>query len=89
MNRWMDGSFLELNGETMEIQVDEFYREVFKLLKFFQQKQVKAAQEKEKISGMKKQKVTEEDVKRPDDPAVILCSGAMTQIKTFKVFKNC
>uniref|UniRef100_A0A3B3UAK3 Dynein axonemal heavy chain 12 n=1 Tax=Poecilia latipinna TaxID=48699 RepID=A0A3B3UAK3_9TELE len=83
---WMDGSFLELNGETMESQVDEFYREIFKLLKFFQQKQIKAAQEKEKISGIKKHKVPEEEVKRQDDPAVILCSAAMAQIKTFKEY---
>ncbi|XP_008412159.1 dynein heavy chain 12, axonemal [Poecilia reticulata] len=85
-SRWMDGSFLELNGETMENQVDEFYREIFKLLKFFQQKQLKAAQEKEKISGIKKHKISEEEVKRQDDPAVILCSAAMAQIKMFKEY---
>uniref|UniRef100_A0A3Q2NRV0 Dynein axonemal heavy chain 12 n=1 Tax=Fundulus heteroclitus TaxID=8078 RepID=A0A3Q2NRV0_FUNHE len=55
-SRWLDGSFLGLNGETMETQVDEFYREIFKLLKFFQQKQNKAAQEKEKMSGITREK---------------------------------
>uniref|UniRef100_A0A8C8DLQ1 Dynein axonemal heavy chain 12 n=1 Tax=Oryzias sinensis TaxID=183150 RepID=A0A8C8DLQ1_9TELE len=50
-SRWMDGSFLDLNGETMETQVDEFYREIYKMLKFFQQKQSKAAQELAKTYG--------------------------------------
>ncbi|CDQ84031.1 unnamed protein product [Oncorhynchus mykiss] len=42
--RWMDGSFLDLNGESMEVEVDEFFREIYKMLKFFQQKQKKAEQ---------------------------------------------
>uniref|UniRef100_A0A8C4T2P1 Dynein axonemal heavy chain 12 n=1 Tax=Erpetoichthys calabaricus TaxID=27687 RepID=A0A8C4T2P1_ERPCA len=46
--RWMDGAFLDLNGETMEGEVDEFFREVFKMLKFFEQKQKKAEQEMQK-----------------------------------------
>uniref|UniRef100_A0A674AYT7 Dynein axonemal heavy chain 12 n=1 Tax=Salmo trutta TaxID=8032 RepID=A0A674AYT7_SALTR len=41
---WMDGSFLDLNGESMEVEVDEFFREIYKMLKFFQQKQKKAEQ---------------------------------------------
>uniref|UniRef100_A0A8C7ME80 Dynein axonemal heavy chain 12 n=1 Tax=Oncorhynchus kisutch TaxID=8019 RepID=A0A8C7ME80_ONCKI len=44
MFRWMDGSFLDLNGESMEVEVDEFFREIYKMLKFFQQKQKKAEQ---------------------------------------------
>uniref|UniRef100_A0A8C6MFN2 Dynein axonemal heavy chain 12 n=1 Tax=Nothobranchius furzeri TaxID=105023 RepID=A0A8C6MFN2_NOTFU len=48
---WMGGNFLKLDGESISVQVDEFYREIFKMLKFFQQKQVKAAQEVENISG--------------------------------------
>uniref|UniRef100_A0A8D2NCT6 Dynein axonemal heavy chain 12 n=1 Tax=Zonotrichia albicollis TaxID=44394 RepID=A0A8D2NCT6_ZONAL len=48
--RWMDGNFLELNGESMEIEVDEFYREMYKLFRLFQQKQKKAATEKKKAA---------------------------------------
>uniref|UniRef100_A0A803V3Y9 Dynein axonemal heavy chain 12 n=1 Tax=Ficedula albicollis TaxID=59894 RepID=A0A803V3Y9_FICAL len=44
--RWMDGTFLELDGESMEAEVDEFYREMYKLLRLFQQKQKKALTEK-------------------------------------------
>uniref|UniRef100_H3B7G7 Dynein axonemal heavy chain 12 n=1 Tax=Latimeria chalumnae TaxID=7897 RepID=H3B7G7_LATCH len=43
--RWMDGAFLELNGESMETEVDEFFREVYKMLKFFQQKQKKVIEQ--------------------------------------------
>uniref|UniRef100_A0A674H7Z3 Dynein axonemal heavy chain 12 n=1 Tax=Taeniopygia guttata TaxID=59729 RepID=A0A674H7Z3_TAEGU len=46
--RWMDGTFLELDGESMEAEIDEFYREMYKLLRLFQQKQKKAAMEKKK-----------------------------------------
>ncbi|XP_021171969.2 dynein heavy chain 12, axonemal [Fundulus heteroclitus] len=84
-SRWLDGSFLDLNGETMETQVDEFYREIFKLLKFFQQKQNKAAQEKEKMSGITREK-SAEDPRKQENSTVALCSAAMEQIKTFKEY---
>nr|Q923J6.2 RecName: Full=Dynein axonemal heavy chain 12; AltName: Full=Bm259 [Rattus norvegicus] len=48
--RWMDGGFLDLNGESMEADIDEFSREVFKTLKFFQTKQKKELQEKRKAA---------------------------------------
>uniref|UniRef100_A0A8C3NFB7 Dynein axonemal heavy chain 12 n=1 Tax=Geospiza parvula TaxID=87175 RepID=A0A8C3NFB7_GEOPR len=48
--RWMDGTFLELDGESMETEIDEFYREMYKLLRLFQQKQKKAATEKKKAA---------------------------------------
>uniref|UniRef100_A0A8C3DV64 Dynein axonemal heavy chain 12 n=1 Tax=Corvus moneduloides TaxID=1196302 RepID=A0A8C3DV64_CORMO len=47
--RWMDGTFLELDGESMEAEMDEFYREMYKLLRLFQQKQKKAASDKKKM----------------------------------------
>uniref|UniRef100_A0A8C3DXB0 Dynein axonemal heavy chain 12 n=1 Tax=Corvus moneduloides TaxID=1196302 RepID=A0A8C3DXB0_CORMO len=45
----MDGTFLELDGESMEAEMDEFYREMYKLLRLFQQKQKKAASDKKKM----------------------------------------
>ncbi|XP_054464751.1 dynein axonemal heavy chain 12 [Anoplopoma fimbria] len=83
-NRWMDGSFLDLNGESMEVKVDEFFREIFKMLKLFQQKQNKAEQEMEKIAGKKKQRPSEDDPKKQESPSVLLCSTVMEQIKEFK-----
>ncbi|KAM6924384.1 dynein axonemal heavy chain 12 [Xenentodon cancila] len=84
-NRWMDGSFLELDGESMEVHVDEFYREIFKMLKFFQRKQNKAKQELEVISGKPRHKSSkEEEPTMQDSPTVVLCSTVMEQIKKFK-----
>uniref|UniRef100_A0A3Q2D0D5 Uncharacterized protein n=1 Tax=Cyprinodon variegatus TaxID=28743 RepID=A0A3Q2D0D5_CYPVA len=88
-SRWMDGSFLDINGETVETQVDEFYREIFKLLRFFQQKQNKAAQELEKMSGITRERSAEDDQGKQENPIVALCSAVVEQIKKFKVFKNC
>lgn len=85
----MDGSFLDINGETVETQVDEFYREIFKLLRFFQQKQNKAAQELEKMSGITRERSAEDDQGKQENPIVALCSAVVEQIKKFKVFKNC
>lgn len=82
----MDGSFQDLNGETMEVKVDEFYREIFKMLKFFQQKKIKAAQEMERISEKRRRHPTEDDVTKEESPTVSLCSAVMEQIKNFKVF---
>lgn len=48
--RWMDGEFLELNGEIMEAELDEFSREIYKMSKLFQQKQKKIQQELKKTS---------------------------------------
>ncbi|KAM4563453.1 dynein axonemal heavy chain 12 isoform 1-T1 [Odontesthes bonariensis] len=83
-NRWMDGSFLNLDGESMEVQVDEFYREVFKMLKYFQQKHNKAVQEMEKMSGKTGRQTSEDDPSKQESPTVVLCSAVMEQIKQFK-----
>uniref|UniRef100_A0A8C5R657 Dynein axonemal heavy chain 12 n=1 Tax=Leptobrachium leishanense TaxID=445787 RepID=A0A8C5R657_9ANUR len=61
--RWMDGAFLDLNGESMEAEVDEFFREVYKTVKFFQQKQKKAYDERKKAAPhrtLTEEKVEEE-----------------------------
>uniref|UniRef100_A0AAV2LX57 Dynein heavy chain n=1 Tax=Knipowitschia caucasica TaxID=637954 RepID=A0AAV2LX57_KNICA len=80
-HRWMDGSFQSLNGESMEGEVDEFFREVIKMLKFFQQRQSKAGQEGE----MKpKRKPGEEDSSKQESPTVILCSTVLQEVKEFK-----
>ncbi|CAF4818012.1 unnamed protein product, partial [Rotaria magnacalcarata] len=33
--KWMDGSFLELNSEKVEGEVEEYLREIFKIKKQF------------------------------------------------------
>ncbi|XP_037628190.1 dynein heavy chain 12, axonemal [Sebastes umbrosus] len=82
-DRWMDGSFQDLDGESMEVKVDEFFREIFKTLKFFQQKQNKAEQELDRIGGTIRRR-PEDDSKKPESPTILLCSTVMEQIKEFK-----
>lgn len=77
----MDGAFQDLDGESMEVTVDEVYRDSFKMLKFFQQKQNKAEQEMEKIAG----KPSKDDAGKQENPTILLCSTIMEQIKEFKV----
>ncbi|XP_040909250.1 dynein heavy chain 12, axonemal [Toxotes jaculatrix] len=83
-NRWMNGSFQDLDGESMEVKVDEFFREIFKMLKFFQQKQNKAEQEMEKIAGAIRQQPGVDDPRKQENPTVLLCTTVMEQIKEFK-----
>ncbi|XP_045146064.1 dynein axonemal heavy chain 12 [Echinops telfairi] len=84
--RWMDGGFLDLNGEGMEADVDEFSREIFKTLKFFQAKQKKELQEKRKTAKRRSlvEEKTEEEPK--DNPTINMCAAVMEQIKTFKEY---
>lgn len=83
VTRWMDGCFQTLDGESMEVKVDEFFREIFKMLKYFQQKQIKAEQEKEKAAGRSETK--DEAPKKQDSPTTQLCTIVMEQVKDFKV----
>ncbi|XP_068600100.1 dynein axonemal heavy chain 12 [Brachionichthys hirsutus] len=80
-NRWMDGPFQELNGESIEVNVDEFLSEIYKMLKIFQQKEKKAEQEKEKIAGITSQPG---DQTKQESPTIRLCSAVVEQIKKFK-----
>lgn len=81
----MDGSFQDLDGESIEGKVDEFFREIFKVLKLFQQKQNKAEQEMEKTADTTRQCPGLDDQKKQESPTVLLCSTVMEQIKEFKV----
>ncbi|XP_029975539.1 dynein heavy chain 12, axonemal [Salarias fasciatus] len=83
-SRWLDGSFQDLDGESLEAKVDEFFREIFKMVKFFEQKQNRAAQEKEKISGIMRLQHDEDG--RKQSPTTTLCSTVMEQIKHFKEY---
>lgn len=84
----MDGSFLELDGESMKVQLDEFYREIFKMLKFFQQKQIKAAQEMEKISGMTRETSSEQDQAEQESPSAAVRSTVTEKIKSAQEMKD-
>ena len=36
--KWMDGSFLDLDAEVIEAEVDEYWREIYKIQKQFNNK---------------------------------------------------
>ncbi|KAM6121199.1 LOW QUALITY PROTEIN: dynein axonemal heavy chain 12 [Pterocles gutturalis] len=81
--RWMDGNFLELNGESMEAEVDDFFREIYKASRLFQQKQKKVQQEQKKTTqrGTAEEKTAEET---KANPTLTMCSSVLEQIKDFK-----
>lgn len=80
----MDGAFLELNGEIMEAELDEFSREIYKMSKLFQQKQKKIQQELKKTSHRTaEEKRVEEEIKT--NPTLTMCSSVLEQMKDFKV----
>ncbi|XP_075690041.1 dynein axonemal heavy chain 12 [Rhinoderma darwinii] len=86
--KWIDGAFLDLNGESMEAEVDEFFREVYKMMKLFQQKQKKSEDEKKKAAQHRtlsedKDKVEEE---KQESRIVLMCSAITEQIKAFKEY---
>ncbi|XP_073521940.1 dynein axonemal heavy chain 12-like [Phyllobates terribilis] len=85
--KWIDGTFLDLNGESMEAEVDEFLREVYKMMKLFQQKQKTLEEEKKKAAQHRtlsedKDSVDEE---KKESRIVLMCSAITEQIKAFKV----
>ncbi|NXH14929.1 DYH12 protein, partial [Bucco capensis] len=81
--RWMDGTFLELNGEIMEAEVDEFFREINKASKPFLQKQKKIQLERKKTPQRRTaEEKTQEETKA--NPALTMCSSVLEQIKDFK-----
>ncbi|XP_070594569.1 LOW QUALITY PROTEIN: dynein axonemal heavy chain 12 [Erythrolamprus reginae] len=81
--RWMDGAFLDLNGEKMEVEVDEFFRDIYKTVRFFQQQQKKAEIERKKSlrRAVVEERVEEE---KKDTPTISMCNSVMQQIKDFK-----
>ncbi|XP_052045898.1 dynein axonemal heavy chain 12 [Apodemus sylvaticus] len=84
--RWMDGGFLDLNGESMEADIDDFSREVFKTLKFFLTKQKKELQERRK-AARKRSLMEEKPEEEPkESPTITMCTTVMEQIKAFKEY---
>jgi hypothetical protein len=81
----MDGGFLDLNGESMEADIDDFSREVFRTLKFFHAKQKKELQERRK-AARKRSLMEEKPEEEPkENPTITMCTTVMEQIKSFKV----
>ncbi|XP_077865268.1 dynein axonemal heavy chain 12 [Saccoglossus kowalevskii] len=83
----MDGAFLELNSEAIETEVDEFWREIYKITKSFVSQKKKEEAEKAKNAPVKRRRPGEEDEKKDDEPgmaAIKVCETVQEQIKEFK-----
>uniref|UniRef100_A0AAY4CQS0 Dynein axonemal heavy chain 12 n=1 Tax=Denticeps clupeoides TaxID=299321 RepID=A0AAY4CQS0_9TELE len=74
--KWMDGEFSNLNGGIMANEVDEFNREIYKMLKLFQQKQKNEEQEREKTDVIRK-KGDKIDETKSENPTTLICSTVM------------
>ncbi|XP_053705138.1 dynein axonemal heavy chain 12-like isoform X1 [Synchiropus splendidus] len=81
--KWMDGSFDDLDGEKMAGKVDECFREMFKMMKFFQQKPFKPDEETEKKMARRR---PDEDPSKQLSPTMQLCTNVMNQIKEFREY---
>ncbi|OXB54864.1 hypothetical protein ASZ78_010638, partial [Callipepla squamata] len=82
--RWMDGAFLELNGEIMEAELGEFSQEMYKMSELFQQKQQKIQQDLKKSSRRTVGEKQEEGIKT--NPTLTMCSSVLEQMKDFKEY---
>lgn len=81
----MDGAFLDLNAENIEAEVDEFGRDVYKLVKQFNT-MAKKGEDKEKVDVVKKKKKPQEEVDLSDKFAPLkVAHTVQNQIRDFKV----
>lgn len=93
--RWLDGAFKELNAENIEVEVDEYWREVYKVQKVFNQKVKKMTMERDERERERKKKRrhaedSEEAEKEAEEEfhppaAVAVCRDVQDAMKDFKV----
>ena len=92
----MDGAFLDLEAEAIEGEVDEYWREIYKIQKVFNQKVKKMQMEIDEINRerKKKRRLAEEDggagEVEPDEvlhlpAAVQVCTTVQDSMTDFKV----
>lgn len=96
-SRWMDGAFLDLEAEAIEAEVDEYWREIYKIQKAFNQKLKKMQIEIDEVNRerKKKRRLAEEDGQATDDiepdvelhpPAAVgVCNTVQDHMTEFKV----
>ena len=93
----MDGAFLDLEAEAIEGEVDEYWREIYKIQKTFNVKVKKMQIEIDEINRerKKKRRMAEEDGKEGEDiepdevlhppAAVAVCNTVQDNMTEFKV----
>ena len=92
----MDGAFLDLEAEAIEAEVDEYWREIYKIQKVFNQKVKKMQIEIDEINRerKKKRRMAEEDGHEGEveadevlhlPAAVTVCNTVQDNMTEFKV----
>ena len=95
-DRWMDGAFLDLEAEAIEGEVDEYWRELYKIHKVFNNKLKKSNAEREERERERKKKLRhtedpEQLAKLKEEPEVVppaalnVCNLVQDNMKDFKV----
>ena len=93
----MDGAFLDLNAESIEGEVDEYWRELYKIQKIFNNKLKKLVaerDERERDRKKRKRHVEETEGAEPEkpEPEVVppaslgVCNTVQDNMKEFKEF---
>jgi dynein heavy chain len=85
--KWMDGNFLELDAEGIEAEVDEFGREVYKLVKQFNtlaRKELATDEKDQKPSRNKKKEAETEENFEEKFPPLKVATTIKAQIHDFK-----
>ena len=83
--RWMDGSFFDLSPEAITAEVQEYWAELFKINKFFNQLQKRELLEKRKETLKKRRENDGGHIEAEKMPAIHVCNRIIRDIKAFKV----
>eukprot|EP00794_Sanderia_malayensis_P007414 gene7414-8234_t len=82
--KWMDGAFLDLNAENIEAEVEDFGREVYKLVKQFTT-MARKGEDKDKGDAVRRKKKKEEEVNLDEKfPTLKVAHSVQNQIRDFK-----
>eukprot|EP00118_Oscarella_pearsei_P019988 m.215265 g.215265 ORF g.215265 m.215265 type:complete len:3605 (+) comp39831_c0_seq13:113-10927(+) len=84
--KWMDGGFTDLDAEQIEAEVDEFWREFYKIFKVFQQQQKAKEKERAPKSVRRSDAQAGHDDEAEEIAALRICSEIQSQIKGFKEY---
>ena len=83
----MDGAFLDLNAEETQAEVDDFGRELYKLVKTFTAKSKTKKKERDLGGGVRRADAGKVE-QSADPPPLRMATGTLEHIKDFKVSVN-
>ena len=82
----MDGAFLDLNAEETQAEVDEFGRELYKLVKSFTAKSKAKKKDRDLGGGVRRADAGKME-QSANPPPLRMATGTLEHIKDFKVWK--